>query len=90
MSYRGAPNWPPVWVGGAKTLKGEIGILKYVLMRHGPADRCYLTMEYQSQAFVGTLFFDDEASCGRICTLLQSNIGHSLKEIGDLEVLDTV
>ena len=94
MSYHGISNWPPVWVQntskGAKTLKGESGILKYVFMRQGPADRCYLTMEYQNQAFVGTLLFDHPTFCERICRLLQSNIGRSIKEIGDLEVAATI
>jgi hypothetical protein len=94
MSYRGASNWPPVWLqntrGGVKTLKGEIGVLKYVFLRHAPADKCYLTMEYQNQAFVGTMLFDDEAFCERICRILRSHVGHAIKEIGDLELPDTV
>ena len=34
MSYRGIPNWPPVWtqmrIGGVKIVKGEVGVLIYV------------------------------------------------------------
>jgi hypothetical protein len=34
MSYRGVPNWPPVWTqtrsDGVKKLRGELGVLIYV------------------------------------------------------------
>ena len=34
MSYRGIPNWPPVWTqmrfGDVKIVKGEVGVLIYV------------------------------------------------------------
>lgn len=96
MSYRGASNWPPVWVqntpGGVKTLKGEIGVLKYVFMRQGPADKCYLTLEHQNQSFVGALNFDDPSFCERICRLLQSNVGRPIKQIGnlDIDIVDSV
>lgn len=90
MMYRGASNWPPLWVkktpAGVKTLKGEVGVLKYVFMRQRPADKCYLVIECEHEAFVGRLSFDNEASCGRISTLLRTHVGRSIKEIGDLEV----
>lgn len=89
MRHRGAPNWPPRWIhtrDGVKTLEGEIGVLTYVHSRRGPADKCYLVIEHESDALVGTLFFDDETTCEQICKLLKAYIGRSIKEIGDLEV----
>ena len=91
MRHRGASNWPPTWMqhrrdGGVKTLQGEIGVLRYAYSRRGPAEKCYLVIEHEHEAFVGTLFFDNETSCEQICKLLQAHVGHSIKEIGDLEV----
>lgn len=88
LRYRGASSWPPLWISrdAVKTLRGEIGVLKYVYFRRGPASKCYLVIEYEHEAFVGTLFFDTETACGSICRLLQSHVGSSIKEIGDLEV----
>ena len=90
MRHRGAPNWPPRWVqhttAGVKTLEGEIGFLKYIHLRDGPADKCFLVIEHENDALVGTLFFDNQTFCGKICRMLKAHVGRSIKEIGDLEV----
>jgi hypothetical protein len=90
MSYLGRPNWPPVWTQmgkpGAIILNGEIGVLTYVYIRHAPSSQCYLVIDYEKQTFTGTLLFDDQIFCARICNLLQENIGGSIKQIGDLDI----
>ena len=88
MRYRGISNWPPVWVqeSGARKFSGEIGILKYVFSRHAPSSKCYLIIEYDHEALVGTLYFDNEFFCERIAGLLRSQVGHTLMTIGDLDV----
>jgi hypothetical protein len=40
--------------------------------------------------FVGTLIFDDVAFCRQIADLLRDYIGHSIKEIGDLDLSHTL
>jgi hypothetical protein len=91
MRHRGAPNWPPVWTqwtkgGSTTTLKGEIGVLRYVRSTDEPAKKCFLVTEHDGQHYVGTLLFDDSAFCARISTLLHVYLGRSIKDIGDLEI----
>ena len=88
MRFRGISNWPPLWVqeNGARKFSGEIGVLKYVFSRHGPSSKCYLIIEYEHENLVGTLLFDNETFCERICSLLRSHVGHTLTKIGDLDV----
>jgi hypothetical protein len=91
MMCRGAPNWPPVWTqwtqgGGTATIKGEVGVLRYVRSTDEPAKKCFLVMEHSGQHYVGTLVFDNTAFCSRIAALLQLHLGRSIKDIGDLEL----
>ena len=93
MSYRGVPNWPPVWIQSrgfaVKPMRGEVGILVYVYRNENTSStKCYLTIEHEHQIYVGTLLFDYSArGFGvQICKLLNANTRRTLKEIGDLEV----
>ncbi len=89
MTYRGAPNWPPVWmqwgIDGVKAVNGEVGVLIYV---YAVADsrKCYLVIEYENQNYTGTLLFDDASLCREIVNLLQHHLGQSIQKIGDLDV----
>jgi hypothetical protein len=94
MSYHRVSNWPPVWTKGikkrdTKTVVGEVGILRYVHYYRLPAHKCYLVIEYQHEYFVGALIFDDPSFCAQIAEILQQQIGHSIKEIGDLDISHT-
>jgi hypothetical protein len=95
MAYHHIRNWPPVWTlpvrGGEKTLKGEIGILKYVhsAARDFSSNKCFLVIEYEGQNYCGALLFDDRTFCSRISTILHNQLGHSIKEIGDLDLSHT-
>src|SRR5262247_500011 len=98
MSYRGICNWPPTWAltgGGTDrakdTLRGEIGILNQVLLsRIEPYTRCYLLMEFQGNAYMGTLLFDNAAFCRQIYDLLKNHCSESIKQIGDLDLSQTL
>jgi hypothetical protein len=89
MSYRGVPNWPPVWtqmrIGGVKIVKGEVGVLIYV---HAGAafNTCHLVIEYENQNYNGSLVIDDGPFCHEIVELLNQYRGRLIKEIGDLQV----
>jgi hypothetical protein len=89
MSYRGIPNWPPVWtqmrIGGVKIMKGEVGVLIYV-HAGGASNTCYLVIEHENQNYSGSLVFDDGPFCRQMVDLLQQYCGRSVKEIGDLQV----
>jgi hypothetical protein len=93
MSYRHVRNWPPVWTQARKeankTLRGEIGILRYV--QGGPtSNKCYLVIDYYSEYFVGTLIFDDLSFSAQVADLLQKQVGRSIKEIGDIDLSYTL
>ena len=94
MSYRGLPNWPPIWLWrcGAedKHPEGEVGNLKSVLLSGFEGfSRCYLIIDYEGAEYVGRLLFDDGPFCSEVYKLLRDHRGHSIQEIGGLEVSHT-
>jgi hypothetical protein len=91
MSYRGVPNWPPVWTpaarnGSVMTLTGEVGVLKYVHSNSLRSNKCFLVIDFQEEAYIGSLIFKDHSFCGQISRLLRDHVGRLIKEIGDLDV----
>ena len=95
MSYRSVRNWPPVWNDidrpGKKSLRGEVGILKKVMLSNIQfANRCFLYIDYEGSSYIGCLLFDDKAFCSQIAKLLQGHCGRSLSEIGGLDLSYTV
>jgi hypothetical protein len=89
MSYRGVPNWPPVWtqmrIGGVKIVKGEVGVLIY-FHPGGASNTCYLLIEHENENYIGNLVFDDAPFCNQVIDLLQQHLGRSVKEIGEFDV----
>lgn len=51
-----------------------------------PSSRLFLIMEYEQQEYMGCLLFNDLTFCGQIHELLRSRCGHTIKQIGDLNV----
>ncbi|HEY2986744.1 MAG TPA: hypothetical protein VGL11_03395 [Candidatus Binatia bacterium] len=91
MAYRGQSNWPPVWmwVGGERNQnpKGEIGILHEVtLPPAGAPNRCSLIVEHEGAVYLGSLLFDDPSFCGDLVQLLRNHCGHSVEQIGSLDL----
>jgi hypothetical protein len=70
----------------ASAVVGELGVLKYVHSQQGGSLRCYIVIEHEHEKYVGELLFHDQAFARRITLLLRSNIGRSIKEIGDIEI----
>ena len=90
ISYHGLPSWPPTWSpanpkSDVKSLRGEIGRLKYVLPNK-TSDRCFLIIEHENEAYIGCLFFDDRIFCAQMVTILGNHAGLTVKEIGDLDL----
>ena len=90
MSYHGITNWPPVWCRtGVQNLTAEIGTLV-----NADSDRsgkkCYLTIDFGNQRYLGTLLFSDDKMCWFITRTLKNRIGLSIKEIGDLDLSFTL
>ena len=94
MSHRSRPNWPPIWTqvtdNGTKTVKGEVGVLKYVHANTSISNKCFLVIEHDQERYVGCLIFDDQAFCTQIMNMLRAYSGRSITEIGDLEVSHTL
>ena len=89
-------NWPPVWTlavtrnGSVKTLMGEVGILKYVHSNSLMSNKCFLIIDFQDEAYIGSLIFKDHSFCDQISHLLRDHIGRSIKDIGDLDLSSTL
>ena len=91
MCYRGIRSWPPIWFWRCgeedQRPEGEVGILKGVLVSGVETfSRCYLIIEHEGAEYVGRLLFDDSAFCTEVYKLLLDHRGHSIKEIGGLEI----
>ena len=90
MSHRSQRNWPPVWTqvidDETKTLRGELGVLRYVHANTRISNKCFLVMEYANEKYVGCLIFDDNTFCRQVTALLQLNTGRRIRDIGDLDL----
>ena len=91
MSYRGIPNWPPVWICGTtnKRLTGEVGILARVINNEKLRAKCFLVIEYETHVYTGCLLFDDESFSRQISELLEFYIGSSIRDIGSIDLAYT-
>ena len=82
-------NWPPIWTNTRQDPtdkpQGEIGNLQDVFM-NDDGDILFIAIEYQGRRYMGAMGFDSPALCLRVSFLLQSHIGLSIKEIGDIDL----
>ena len=95
MSYKGIPNWPPVWVRTDKLnerVTGEIGTLVEVRRStsQSPPYECFLVVEHNDATYIGCLLFHDRSFCGQIFNLLQNYYGYSIQSIGSLDLSHTL
>jgi hypothetical protein len=89
ITHQGHPVWPPIWdkcKDTAKTVTGEVGVLKFVHAQAEVSSKCYIVMDCEGEKYVGELVFHDRTSCQRIAFLLRSSIGRSIKETGDIDI----
>ena len=73
-----------------KKLRGEIGILKHVIKHDAMLNKGFLVMEHEGERWMGCLIIDDHAFCEQISDLLRTQLGRSIKEIGDLDLIFTM
>ena len=82
-------NWPPIWANTRQDPtdkpQGEIGNLQQVFM-NDDGDILFIAIEYQGRRYMGAIGFDSPALCRQIYIALQSSIGLSIKEIGDIDL----
>ena len=69
---------------------GEVGILKYVHSNSLMSNKCFLVIDFQHDAYIGSLIFKDHAFCGQISNLLRDQVGRPIKEIGDIDLSSTL
>jgi hypothetical protein len=90
----GVKVWPPRWVAGvqpaARWPTGEVGTLQEVSKPENLDSYLFLTIEYDGLQYFGIVHFDDPKFCEDMYNLLQSKMGCSIKEIGDLSLLRTL
>ena len=82
-------NWPPIWTNRQDPTdkpQGEIGNLEDVWMTEAADDILFIVIEYQGRRYMGAIGFDSPPLCLQISFLLQSSIGLSIKEIGDIDL----
>ena len=82
-------NWPPIWTNPQDPTdkpQGEIGNLQDVFMSEDSDSILFIAIEYQGRRYMGAIGFDSPALCWQIYILLQSHIGLSIKEIGDIDL----
>jgi len=95
ISYRGLPSWPPTWSladakkSDLKTLRGEIGRLKYILPGEAP-DRFFLIIEHEGHRYVGCLLFTVRSFCTQMMAFIEKQAGLTIKEIGDQDLSRTL
>jgi hypothetical protein len=82
--------WPPQWttthgehVDGPV---GEVGVLERVLVNKVVDNLIFLLVQYRGLQYAGALHIDDQQFADIISTLLKLHIGHSIKDIGDLDL----
>ncbi len=89
----GFKNWPPLWTTTHHDRNdnptGEIGTLQQVLTSELLDNKIFLFIQFQGSRYMGSMRFDDLAFCSQVHTLLKTNIGLSIKEIGDLDFRQT-
>jgi len=73
-----------------KITNGEIGVLKYVMVHDQMPNRLFLFIEHEGNGYTGCLLFNDRSFCQQLQTILETEIGASIKEIGDLELSYTL
>jgi hypothetical protein len=82
-------NWPPIWTNcqdPIDTPQGEIGNLEDVFMSECDSGVLLVAIEYQGRRYIGAMEFDSPDLCFQIYSLLQSHMGLSIKEIGDIDL----
>jgi hypothetical protein len=93
MRFRDLSAWPPAWVRlgrsnvkAAKTLTGEIGVLKGVRCYNDRPGRIYLTVAHDGTTYVGCLLFDDQSACKHAFEQLRRCYGMDIEAIGSSEL----
>ena len=89
MSYGGVSNWPPAWrriSGPGDGPVGEVGILEEVHLSDVSSNHCILVIQHERSRYIGSLIFDDDQFCTKVCDFLSRHCGQSLDIVAGLEM----
>jgi len=53
-------------------------------------NECFLLIEHRGESWMGALLFDDRPFCAQIAGFLRLHVGHSIKEIGGIDLAFTL
>ena len=85
----GTVSWPPQWqcVGHDRSVvTGELGMLEDVSMHDLIENKIFMAMAHMSERYIAVLAFDDGMFAKQLYSLLEQQIGRSIREIGDLDL----
>ena len=87
-------SWPPPWVssmnGEYKTTSGEVGFLRAVWMSEKSKQTIFLAISLNGHRYVGCMALSDVSFCNQLYSVLQSQIGKPIEEIGGLDLSYTL
>ena len=90
----GYPSWPPKWTTTHHDKDdkpiGEVGILEDVMTSDLIDNKVFMFIQHGGLRYMGFMIFDDPPFCYEIYHLLKSNLGRSIKEIGDIDLSYTL
>jgi hypothetical protein len=90
----GVASWPPRWTNTRLDVNdlptGEIGTLERTMIRQLLDNKIFLFIHYNGSRYMGLMQFDDRRFCSQIFTILQANVGRSIKDIGDFDLSHTL
>ena len=64
--------------------------LRHVITNYLLTTRVFLLIDYQGHRYMGAMDFDDPKFCNEIYGVLNSHLGYSLTQIGDLDLPHTL
>jgi hypothetical protein len=73
-----------------KKENGEIGTLTGTIFYKDLPKRLYLIIEFERERYMGALAFNDATFCRQLHSILQNHFQKSIKEIGDLDLSNTL
>ena len=94
MSHRGVKNWPPVWTRlgtmSSKSSEGKLVFFSILFSIPKCPVGAFVVIEHEGKTYVGTLLFQDRAFCKQVSDLLHRHVKRTIKEIGNLDLSDTL
>ena len=67
-----------------------MGVLTRVLHHHDMPKECFLIIEHRGESWMGALVIEDQAFCAQIAGFLERYVGHSIREIGGMDLSFTL